>query len=258
MFLMFADEADQEGQRDYLIYAGIFVDAENALAIDQQIKQARTQAGMQAGDSLKFASRTRPENMDREHHTELKNRVLQIAAEHNVKACCYLVPHDIARTQSLETKLRYGSNVLLQKFDEFLTEEGGRPGVVYFDRNNDFDQHTYFVEVFQRGLEFSGRRRPLENLVCLGMTSNGASHLASLCDIVVGSCRYAINEPNNPEAGATLLRLVAKLMWGTLEADGTKRLREKGLCIRPLRVTHSDYEANIQALINRLNGYLAN
>ena len=46
MYLMFADEADQDGRREYLIYAAIFVAADAALEISQEVNEARIDAGM--------------------------------------------------------------------------------------------------------------------------------------------------------------------------------------------------------------------
>lgn len=256
MYLMFADEADQSGHREYLVYAAIFVPGGRAAELSTAVAQARAGVGMRTEDCLKFKTRTRPETLTPEAHTQLKNLVLQLAKAHEVKVCCYLVPHDIARNQDLATKLKFGSNVLLQKFNQFLNEQGGLHGVAYFDRTSDYPQQNYLSEVFSKGLDFNGTRRRLQQILCLGTTADGASHIGSVCDIVVGACRYAINEPDRPEAGATLLRLVAEMMWSQTNSEGVAVFRERGLCIRPMTRSVQDYEANIQALLDRLNGYL--
>lgn len=257
MYLMFADEADQDGQREYLISAAIFVPFDVVGALSSAIENARVDAGLVPGDNLKFGSATRPsDRISFEGHKSLKSSVLQIAHDHGVEVCCYVCPHDVASAQDAATRLKWAANTLIGKFDQFLRERQVSGGIAVFDRSTDYRQHEHFVDVFQKGLEFPTGRRRLQNVAGLLQSANGSSHLSSLCDIVCGSCRYAINEPHNPEAGKILLRSVSKMMWGVNRSDGRRGLGDRGFVVRPQRFKSFDYEANVRALVDRLHSYL--
>lgn len=251
LYLMLADEADQDGSKEFLVMASIFFPSEALKPLHKAVEAERRKAGFAPTAELKFKSRSRPATVNVETHTVLKNRVLELAAEHGCQACCYLAPHSIAGKQPLDTRLKWGANTLLLKFDQFLRIRGEAPGLVLFDRTSDYNQHDYFKSVFQE----SGERK-LKNIVGLGVTSSGASHLASVCDIVVGACRFAINEPMNESAGRVLMKAVAKILWHERSTDGAPTYRDYGLCIRPKDVAVVSYRADIEALISRLNKYV--
>lgn len=138
MYLMYADEADQDGQKEFLVYAAVFFPCEKLLYLHNAAEELRTKYGFSNSDQLKSSTGSKPNQVARENHTLIKNDILRIAAEADCKACCYVVPHSIAKGQDHETKLKFGINTLLMKFDQFLRENGGVAGCAKFDRTTDF------------------------------------------------------------------------------------------------------------------------
>jgi len=109
MYLMFADEADQDGARDFLVYAAVFFPSEQVEKIVSGVQKLRESFGFGDTDRLKFSTGTKPEHIEREQHTEIKNAVIALANETGCKVFCYLVSHDLARNQDLGTKLKWAT-----------------------------------------------------------------------------------------------------------------------------------------------------
>ena len=70
----------------------------------------------------------------------------------------------------------------------------------------------------------------------LASTCDGASHLASIADILVGSFRYCVNEPDNDVAGKAMSPTLVKLMWKKYE-NHVPYVRDLGFILRPQTVT---------------------
>jgi hypothetical protein len=113
MYLMFADEADQDApEKQYLIYGAIYVPTEEALSLVQWITNKRTQFKYPPDAPLKFSTGTIPKGVTREQHAKFKSEMLAAAAKANVKAVCYVVQHDVARTTPKPEKLKWAINTL--------------------------------------------------------------------------------------------------------------------------------------------------
>lgn len=255
MYMMFADEADQDGSREFLVYVAVFVPVSEALTIKREIESLRTEFEFPAGSPLKFSSGTRPSSVTREAHAEIKNRVLALAAQSDCKICCYLVPHSIAKGQDLQGRLKFAVNTLASKFDQFLRESGGVGGWAFFDRTTDYRQSDYLRELMTEGVDWSGKRKLLHHIIGMSDTREGYSHINSMCDIVVGAFRFIANEPDKDRVGTELMKPIAQLMWGTVDRLGKKTVRERGLLIRPRKVILTAYQADIQSFIERLTEY---
>ncbi len=256
MFLMYADEADQDGQREFLVYAAVFFPSDRVLEVCKGISELRLKYGFTASDPLKFSTGTKPESVSREDHTSIKSDVLKLAAKLGCKTCCYVIPHAIARGQPHENRLKYGVNTLLIKFDQFLRESGNLPGTATFDRTEDYPQAAHLREISESGVNLeNGSKRNLEYVVSLGTTQNGMSHLNSVTDIVVGSFRWVINEPDKDKVGAKLLAQLSNLLWGAINDKGELVVQERGLVIRPKVIRSQKYKADIDAFIERLKRY---
>jgi hypothetical protein len=149
MYFMYADEADQDGAREYLIYGAVFIPSENALTLHKEIERIRFHHGFGAGDSLKFSTGTKPKGMGRDDHTSAKNAVLEAAYEHQCVACCYVTPHSIAKGQPHENRLKFGLNTLLIKFNEFLSSNGAQCGMAFIDSSKDRLNYRFGFADFQ-------------------------------------------------------------------------------------------------------------
>ncbi len=249
---MTADEADQDGSKQFLIFAGVFYPAGELSKLHTKVAELRKNYGYEPQDLLKSSPGTKPDQVSRDGHKDIKNDILALAAETGCKVCCYVTPHAIAKNQTLEKKLQYGTNTLLIKFEQFLRENQCDAGMAFFDQTTDYSQDQYLKEVFDLGLEFpNGRRKKLERIVAIDSTSIGQSHLTSITDIVVGAFRFVANEPDKNVVGKILTQSLEKIMSGIMEGN-TLNASERGLCIRPKKIDHPDHQADIAAFRNRL------
>lgn len=258
MFLMFADEADREQDRGqkFFVYGAIFIDSARARDLHSAVAEVRVHAGYTAGDSLKFADNTRPAAVDRDAHRAAKARVMELAIEHGVQFCAYAMLHEVARNKTHEELVQWGANTLLGKFNEYCSVTPDGHGLVFFDRMPIAHEHRYLREKFTVGLTFpNGRSRRLDRVVGLASTCDGTSHFSSVADIILGSFRYCVNEPERDIAGRAMFPNIVRLMWKR-SRDGRQYVRKVGLVLRPQEVLAPQHQAEYDALINRLQGYL--
>jgi hypothetical protein len=251
MYLMYGDEADyaQNGGKRFLVCGAIFVDAERVKPLHDGVEAARRGAGFTATDSLKSNSNSKPETCTPETHLNLKNRVLELAQEDGVTFCGYVCFHEIARNLTSEKKVEYGFNEILKRFNSFLGHGRDSVGAVHIDRREAKNEFGFLQEKFQVGLKYpSGWTSRLERIVALSSTCNGASHLSSVADVVLGSFRYCVNEPDNETVGRKIYLSIANLMWkpgGKMEGNG--------LVLRPIE--SSFHSHHYGALLARLKKY---
>jgi hypothetical protein len=256
---MYADEADQDApEKRYLIYGAIYVPSDAAHELTKTIIAKRVEYGFPPEALLKFSTGTIPTGVTREAHAALKSDLLAAAAEANVRAVCYVVQHDLARTTSKEVKLKWAMNTLVYNFQKFLRNHVNDCGLVFFDRTTDFKQEEYLKELMQHGLpKRDGKRIPIDRIIAANSTQVGLSQLNSLCDVVVGSFRFVFNEPDKDIVGKKLFKQLAKFIWGDISADGKKwYVLDKGLIFRPKEFTVIDYEADKEATVRQLVYYM--
>lgn len=258
MHLMYGDEADHEQDRGqkFFVYGAVFVDVDRAPALHTAIDALRRDKHFAPGDSLKFATNSRPEQVTRADHTEAKRRVIELAAEHGVEFCAYVILHELARNKTHEELVQWGANTLLGKFNQYCRERPNSHGLVMFDRMPIAHEHRYFKEKFSVGLTFPNRPpQRLDRLLGYASTCDGASHLSTVADVVLGSFRYCVNEPERDIAGRAMFPGVARLMW-RIVVNGGVNVRERGLVTRPQVVREQRHRDEYDALRARLVGYL--
>jgi hypothetical protein len=258
MYLMLGDEADAEQSRGqkFFVYGAIFVPEESIKPLSDGVEAIRRAAKFKPTDSLKFADKTRPPQISREIFREVKAKVMNLAARHRVVFCAYAILHAIAANRGHKDLVLFGANTLLGKFNEFL---GTRDtfGLVLFDRIPIDDPYAYLREKFQIGMtdlrgEPKGR---LERIMSFGSTTDGASHLASIADILVGSWRYCVNEPKRDVVGKAIFPKLMDLMWKRTSA-GKQYVLDFGFVLRPKKNVREEYEKDYADLCARLQGYL--
>jgi hypothetical protein len=115
---------------------------------------------------------------------------------------------------------------------------------------------VYLKEKFQTGLTFPDSPPiRLDRSLEFSQASDGTCHLCSLADIMLGSFRYCVNEPNNEEAGKAMFPALLSMMWNR-ERNGKKDVSDCGLVLRPTNVEEAKHKAEYDALTQRLQGYL--
>jgi hypothetical protein len=255
MYLMFGDEADAEQGRKqkFFVCGAVFINAQQVEHLHDGIQKIRTKFGYAHTDSLKFSGC--PRDVSYNEHREVKKQVVKLGRKHNVVFCAYVISHAIAKRNEL---VPFGINTLLGRFDEFLKRQGD-VGVVLMDRppsqlSNPF---KYLKDKFQIGLDFpSGGKRRVENIIGYAFTCDGASNLASMADILLGSFRHCVNEPDKDIANAAIFPTLVRVMWYHKAEDGKKNLQEYGLTLRPKTVKVEKHKKDYADLVARLNGYL--
>jgi hypothetical protein len=162
-----------------------------------------------------------------------------------------------AANQGHKNLVLFGANTLLGKFNEFLGTDQDKFGLVLFDRIPIDHPYPYLREKFQIGMTFSDGRPPsrLERIMGFASTTDGASHLASIADILVGSWRYCVNEPEMDVAGKAMFPKLMDLMWKR-RRDGKLYVRDFGFVLRPQEVQVEKYKKEYNDLRARLQGYL--
>jgi hypothetical protein len=256
MYIMLGDEADADqgrGQK-FFVYGAVFIDADEVDELHDGIQKIRDDFGYGATDSLKFSNC--PKDITREEHRDVKKAIVKLARKHNVVFCAYAISHGIANGETHDNLVLFGANTLLGKFNEFLNAGDG-VGIVLMDRIPVANPYKYLKDKFQIGLQFpSGGTRKLDRIVGYASTCDGASHLASIADILLGSFRYCLNEPDKNIANAAIFPTLVRVMWCRETKDGTKNLREYGLTLRPEEIKVASHQKDYDDLVERLSGYL--
>jgi hypothetical protein len=150
----------------------------------------------------------------------------------------------------------YGANTLLGKFNEFMGTDQDTSGLVLFDRIPIDHPYRYLRDKFQVGMTFpGGKSTRLERIMGFASTTDGASHLASVADILVGSWRYCVNEPEMDVACKAMFPKLMDLMWKRT-MNGKLYVRDFGVVLRPQEVQVEKYKKEYKDLRDRLQGYL--
>lgn len=238
MKLLYCDESNMEERAgDFLVYGGVVVPGENAKALSEAVRLIRQEAGIAATERVKFLPPAPP--CDHKAYIEVKQAIIEAAISHEATLIAYLVLHDLAKNPD-EARL-FGINTVCTHFNWILNRIGG-PGLALIDRVNNpgnaVDDHLrekFAVGV--KGLPYSKQMR-LENIVGFHYSTIGQAHFTSLCDILVGSLRFAINTHTRDTAktrdsAINLLKLISPLFF---REKGASKISELGLAFRPKNV----------------------
>lgn len=252
-YILFADEGnpEQTDPNKFFIYGGVFFPTTSIVNINAEIEALRNQFGLEVAEPLKFASKEKPKTLGIAEHTEMKGRVYEIATRNGVEFSGYAILHAIASTKDNQTLIEYGANILLAKFNQFLGERAAK-GWANFDRLNTATPYRYLQTKFENRVARDGSPVTLENILGYSFTCDGASHLSSVADIIVGGFRYVINEPNRDIAGRSIMRSIAPLMWHRVDERGVRQVYTRGLVLRPREVKSSAYQADYEEIKTRL------
>lgn len=257
MYLFVTDETNVQPSNSskFFIYGGLIFSPEQAQAVHSDVEEIRRKYGFKPGDALKFDTRSRPEYVDRDQHREAKDQVIESCNKAGVKFIAYLVLHAIASGRA--TTGEWALSSVLVPFGEIFLRDQRDAGIVIIDRLPDGSgAYDMLKRKFQIGLEIDGSgTMRLNRILLYATTCDGASHLSSAVDIVLGAFRYVVNAQDRPQPGTAegaLLKKVAQMMYAK-ETGERLQAREYGLILRPKNVVHPPYKAEYDNLI----GYLA-
>lgn len=238
----------------FFIYGGLIFPAEVIPEIDFGVQKIREEAGYLPQDELKFNTRERPKNLKKEEVTKAKEKVLLICEDKGVLFIALLIHHKIIKEREREEQVGRAANHVIGRFNQFLSENSSY-GICLVDRLPMKSGYEYLKQKFTKGLDMdSGYYIKLDRIKLFGSTCSNASHLSSVVDVVLGSFRYCVNNPEN-EVTKKIFKKVVSLMWGR-EFRGEKHVREKGLIIRPKDIKIKGYEEEYNGLLERLKACL--
>ena len=235
MYILLTDETNKEPSKDgkFFVYGGLFFPIEKLSILHNEIEQIRISAGYKSGDTFKFDTNTRPEYVDIESATEAKRRVIDLCLRLECKFIAHIILHDIIRKQDFSEQMQKAADYVIGRYNRYL-DENDFDGICVVDNLPDGTEFGYLATKFIKGLTVPGGYQVALNRIKLfASTRIGASHANSAMDIVLGSFRYAINNPKNRDAASTMLKNVSQMMWSVTE-NGVRYVRNRGLIIRPM------------------------
>ena len=236
----------------FFIYGGLVFDDATVKTLSDRIQQIRNQTGFLADDSLKFETGSRPGHIALANWTAAKAAVIEACIAEGARFISYLVLHDIAKNKTQKELVEYGMNTVLAGFNRYLDHHGSH-GLALVDRTPGDKGFGYLKQKFSQGLSGPGWEGiPLNRIYAYGATCDGASHLSSAVDIVLGSLRYCVNASVETDVVANMFTQVARLMWHNKVGD-VVFVREYGLMLRPLDVKVDAYREEYDTLVQRLS-----
>lgn len=254
MFIFVGDESNvtQSKHARFFIYGGLIIAADRCLEVTNKIADIRNRYRFTVEDECKFDTRSKPAHLSNAEFSQVKNEVLEVCRESEVRFMAYAVHHSIASTQKQKTDVwLWALNTLLCQFDLFLQREQSH-GICLVDRfENDL---SLLKRIHQQGVDpqFSGGRLPhrLGNIWCYGTINIGTTHIASMVDVVLGAFRYCVNEMVRKKVLLTLYRKVRPLML--CEPGNPSNVKEWGLFLRPKEVKAPAYKQDYDTLLRHL------
>lgn len=252
MYLVFTDETNKDEENTtFFLVGGVAIPTHSAPSIHTQIEAIRTKYGYKSGDSLKYARDSKPIYISNDIFNQAKSDVLDLCAEYSIKIFLYACHHLIAETRTPEEKFQWGCNGILLKVNQFLCEANNHC-LVLQDRHPVEGEFKYYKLRFMESQPSNTICKfKLDRVFGFGSTCDGASHLASIADITLGSYRYCINNPQKNIVNEILMPKLLANTWGYPDPIG------KGIGIFPAKqVIKKECVPDYQALRAHINKYL--
>jgi len=168
--------------------------------------------------------------------------------------------HSIIRNQDLDQQVEWAADYVIGRFNKFLQDNSAN-GLCIVDNLPVKHQFQYLSNKFAKGLQLPSENRivRLDRIRIFASSCSNASNISSAMDIVLGSFRYCINNPKNPEAARTMIGKVVDLMWGE-KRDDNYLVIGKGLIIRPeiKQIKNLQMKKGYENLIEQINSLLSN
>lgn len=172
-----------------------------------------------------------------------KREVLECAARHDVKFFGYAFNNNCAKKDDgHKLKITWGADQILAKFNAFLHDQNSFE-IVAFDQtpmkgHRDFLKNKFSVQRLE-DLKYKSTDRILAYTTCY----DGTSHLSSVADIMVGSFRMIVNQPERTIAGKELAKLLKQVFAQDPKIKKIKKVTDYSILIRPISeyIRHQPY-----------------
>lgn len=258
MFWLITDETNVEPQPGrFFIYGGLIMTPEQMSGAHEAIQEIRQKYGFSDADDFKFETRSRPQAMTIEKWTSAKREAITAAENLGITLIIYVVLHDIAGNKSVTQITEWAPNSVVAHFDMRFLAEKMSYGAVCIDRVDEKFGYRYLSSKFQEGIKLPGRSpEKLRRIIHYSISCNGASHVSSLVDIVLGGMRYAVNTAGGvgkEELAKEILPPIARMMWHSVKADGSRRVGGYGFLQYPKEVKVPAYREQYVGLARTLS-----
>lgn len=257
MHLLLTDETNLPSDKNakFFVYGGLLFPVDALVPIHDGIAQIRRKAGYKPADELKFETNAKPKHVSIEACRNAKEQVVDLCVTNGCKFIACVTLHAIAKGVSQEEMVRRGANHVIGRFNWYLSEHHDY-GICAVDRLPAKAEYKYLTDKFTVGLDLDkGGRVSLDRVKLFASTCVNASHAASAMDIVLGSFRYCINQPQNIESAKRMMVNVTRMVWHTRKGESIYAL-EKGLMFRPKTVTVASYRQEYDKLLDHINSLI--
>ena len=243
LFLAYLDEAGHTDRKNFTVCGMTIFPLNKISDVCNEVEALRTRFGFAQEALLKFASTTRPKNVDQESHTDAKKRVIEIAKEFDAVFIGYSYFNEASWNFDADRNRLFGINTLLSSFNKFLEGRKSK-GIAIIDRldlskkkpkspakaPSYKDAFGYIREKHQKGNYFEKDEtwKELDNILSFCVSCEGASHLSSVNDVLTGSLLYLVNG-DKPE----VRKQIQDQLQGVMYRSSTGIFREHGLILRP-------------------------
>lgn len=250
MYLVLTDETNREEKgTTFFLMGGVAVPANAAQELNVQIDGIREKYGYRVEDSLKYARASKPDQISNDNFNSAKSAVLDLCVQFKVSIFLYACHHLIAENKGQIEKFQWGSNALLWQINKFLASEKSFAWVLQ-DRHPVEGEFAYYRQRFSESRPIHPDKYKLDCIVGFGSTCDGASHLASIADIALGSYRFCINNPTKDVVNGILMPKLLRSTWGSPDCVG------KGIGIFPLGVVNKkECQADYANLYSQIAKY---
>lgn len=260
MYWLFTDETNKtSADGDFFIYGGIAIPADRIAELHNSIEAIRAEFGFAATDQLKFQTASRPATMTIETWRKAKSAVIDAALHSNCQLMAYFIHHGIAAPHSDTERMHMALNALIAHYDMRFLANKESVGAVCIDRLDSSGGFDYLRDRFQKPLDLPDGREPkLERIVHYSISCDGASHMSSVVDVVLGAFRYCVNAASgsgNDEVARQLIPRVVELMWSMRVGD-EETVSMYGYLPYPRTIKSPVYAAAYASVHSRLDSYL--
>jgi hypothetical protein len=262
MYTLITDETNTQESEDgdFFIYGGLIFSPDQMKQVTDDIESIRTKYGSEPPDKLKFDTRSRPKHVSRKDYTCAKNDVIEACLKAEVQFIAYMVLHKVAKDE--RAKGEWALNSVLVAFSKKFLLRKKDYGIVVIDRLPGNDRaYDMLKRKFQQGLRMqsTGNAVKLERVLLYATTCDGASHLSSAVDIVLGSLRWVVNQRRHltsDDLSQKMLEKVGKMMYHRASGE-VRYVREYGLILRPKSYPgHPPYRQEYEDLVAYLERLL--
>jgi hypothetical protein len=259
MYYFVTDETnvDANGSSKFFIYGGLIFSSQQLVETSKAIVEIRKEFGFKPADKLKFDTNSRPANIEISVYTEAKRKVTQACHDIGVQFIVQMVHHKIAGDL---VRSEFALNTVLAPFNNKFLAEKDDYGMVIVDRLPNEAAYALLKSRFQDGLVFpDGRTVKLDRVVLYGTTCDGASHISSAVDIVLGGFRYVVNSqarPGNGTVQKSIFQNIAEMIYGHTTGS-TRHIRDYGLITRPANIKVPTYRDDYDQVIEYLGSLVA-